>query len=98
MASSLASYAFWLQHEYASISNSSLGEVRRDGWFEKRVSRLTKLIDTMGFSAAEVTTEVKRRYEEESRSGTVSKEHSMDLDFLMRGLAGGAGIGAEESS
>lgn len=98
MVRSLASYAFWLQHEYASIGNASLGEVRRDGWFEKRVSRLQELIDMMGLSAAEITAEVKRRYEEESRAGTVPKEHNMDLDFLVRGPAGGTGVGAEEST
>ncbi len=82
---SLAAYAFWLQHEHANSDNSSLGEVRRDGWFEKRVSRLKELMNIMAVSADEVTTEVRRVHEQELARGGVRQEDNMDLEFLVRG-------------
>ena len=85
MARSLASYAFWLQHEYTNIGNSSLGEARRDGWFEKRLSQLKELIGIMALSADEVTAEVRQIREQELARGAVCKEDKMDLEFLVRG-------------
>jgi hypothetical protein len=57
----IGSYAFWLQYEYANTDNSSLpGEVRREGWFERRVSWLKELVGVMALPADEITAEARR--------------------------------------
>ena len=98
MTRSLASYAFWLQYEYARTDNSSLREVRRDGWFERRVSWLKGLIHMMALSADEITAEVRRVHKGESAIGAVRKEVNMDLDFLVRAGLERTGVVAEEST
>ncbi len=98
MTHSLASYAFWLQYEYARTDNSSLREVRRDGWFERRVSWLGQLIVMMKLSADEITAEMRRLHKQESACGAVRKEVNMDLDFLVRARLEQTGIIVEEST
>ncbi|KAJ9151045.1 Ankyrin [Coniochaeta hoffmannii] len=83
ITSTLASYAFWLQYEYRSPDFPLLGEVRRAGWFEKRVSWLQEFISVMALSADEVATEMRRIHKQELARGTVSAECNMDLDFLV---------------
>ncbi len=82
--SSLAAYAFWLQHEHVNPDSSSLSEVRREGWFEKRVSRLKELINIMALPKDGVSAEVRRIYERQLVCGRVCKEDNMDLEFLVR--------------
>jgi hypothetical protein len=61
IARAIGSYAFWLQYEYANTDNSSLpGEVRREGWFERRVSWLKELAGVMALPADKITAEARR--------------------------------------
>lgn len=81
MTRSVASYAFWLQNQYARADHSPLRNVRRTGWFERPVAWVKGLINIMALSADEINEEMARLTAENLWRGTTVKTQSLSLDI-----------------
>src|SRR3569833_123030 len=83
--SSIAQYATWLQYEHARTDNAAARALRKDGWYERRVSWLVDLLDVMDVSAEAVAHKMREgpkvgRPETEA----LARIPDFDYDFLLK--------------
>jgi len=83
--SSMAQYAVWLQYEHARTDNAAARALRKDGWYERRVSRLVDLLDVMGVSAESVTQKMREgRMARWPETEAIARNPDFDYDFLLK--------------
>ncbi|KAJ5809520.1 uncharacterized protein N7503_001738 [Penicillium pulvis] len=73
LSTSMAEYAFWLQHEYFR-SKTRMESITKEGWYERRMSWFRELKDIMQVRDSEIVNEMFRIDITESRSEKVDQK------------------------
>ncbi|CEO58357.1 hypothetical protein PMG11_03087 [Penicillium brasilianum] len=78
LAQKLSEYAFWLQHEYSRTLDHPQGSLFKEGWHAKRMSWLTKLVNTMGISVQKIKQVMEGIHLEETSSEKIDAKAIVD--------------------
>lgn len=87
--SSIAQYAIWLQYEQARTDNAAARALRKDRWYERRVSWLVDLLDVMGVSAESVARKMRKGQNVGwwPQTEALARIPDFDYDFLVKAQA-----------